>query len=233
MLANINRRLKERRCRFTLAGSAGAGAKCASRKKFSDQGACAFVGSLQLSEASREIRFKYDRSTSGPTIYAYVNGKPTKRIDPFGLMTEDIHRFITEDAIGNDSCLLGGGLPDLVQKVDNQRGSQSPVNAYKHCMRNGLIAETVEEARAAHMFYEAEQLTSCTMQGLANALHAAQDCHASGHAGYQPYYGLLKLTRAHVLGDIRPGSAYFAAVETSRNLISKFKNMCPCVCAGK
>jgi len=169
----------------------------------------------------------------GVNGFAYVNSNPTRRIDLFGLLSEDMHRFATEAAITNDSCLVGSGLQDLVQKVDNQKGSQWVVNAYKHCMRNGTNGQTVEEARAEHMFYEAEQLSTCTMQGLANALHAAQDCHASGHVGYQPYYGLHRLTRKHARGDFSPGRAYEAAIETSRNMIAKFKNMCPCVCAGK
>jgi hypothetical protein len=100
-------------------------------------------------------------------------------------------------------------------------------------MSNGTAGQTPEEAEAAYQDYVDKQIATCTLDGLARALHAAQDSAAGGHKGFQPWDGgsgpLHLPSRSHIQADTFPSAAELAdAVEKSREVLKRYKEKCQC-----
>jgi len=161
----------------------------------------------------------------GLSLYVLTKNNPLSVTDPLGLFTPGRHNEITRSAAASSCPKFAGGLAYLVMQADFTLGSQDPANAPQHAMCSpGQTAEQGE--RATEQFIE-EQLKTCSIAGLAKALHAAQDKHAGGHRGCQTWPGGLP-SWEHLKQDAFPGSAAGAAEAESRTVIERFKAMCPC-----
>jgi hypothetical protein len=77
----------------------------------------------------------------------------------------------------------------LGQKTgDADTGTQSREDAYKHNMCSPGISPAACRAKIAN--YIEEQLSLCTLDGLANALHDIQDGYSPAHGDGQVWHGL-------------------------------------------
>ncbi|MBT9513455.1 MAG: hypothetical protein IV104_14045 [Acidovorax sp.] len=155
--------------------------------------------------------------------FAYVRGNPLKYTDPLGLFGFAEHVWITNEATGGDS-----DLAKATAMADFLPGSQEPKNSYWHAMRDGTGPQTAEQAQALFHEYIERQLGSCSVQGLARALHALQDSFAAGHRDFQPWAGGVPGPE-HLRGDVLPSQITLKkAVSASKALIEKYKQICEC-----
>ena len=99
-------------------------------------------------------------------------------------------------------------MAQSVANVDYATGSQgtSPDAANTHAMAgrkpNSQQNESCQQAYSGTM----RQLGNDVNNGnIPKALHTIQDATAPGHAGYQPYTGLLNLSLSHLWSDAKPG----------------------------
>ncbi|WP_457332758.1 RHS repeat-associated core domain-containing protein [Rhizobacter sp. P5_C2] len=161
------------------------------------------------------------------STYTYVNGNPLSYIDPRGLFGYAEHRWITKQALGGDLS----SYPDLdadVAGVDFQEHSQDTDRAFWHHMRDGKTGQSVDEARLLYEQWVDGNIKNCNRQGLARALHAAQDSFAAGHRDFQPWSGGIPSAK-HLRGDVLPSTAtYVRAIEASKTLIERYKAECEC-----
>jgi RHS repeat-associated protein len=163
------------------------------------------------------------------STYTYSGGNSISNIDPLGLFGYPQHISITNQALGGDTSFPG--LARDVAGVDLLPGSQDPVNSFWHAMSDGLINQPAWLAQDLFNDYVDTQLSSCTIEGLARALHAVQDSAARGHKGFQPWYGgstpLHIPSLSHINGDWNPSAAEKTeAVQKSRGIIQRFKKSC-------
>jgi RHS repeat-associated protein len=162
-----------------------------------------------------------DRNT-----YLYVRAQPSSGTDAHGLFTFGRHVDITWKAANSAGCQkIATPLGYLVGNVDFEPGSQNPENAYQHAMC--APEQDVREGTAHTEDYIESQMKTCTLKGLARALHAAEDKYAGGHQGCQIWPG-GRPTWRHIFQDAFPGSAASAAEIEARRLIQRFKETCPC-----
>jgi RHS repeat-associated protein len=168
----------------------------------------------------------------GLSTYGYVGQIPLRYSDPTGLYAPFVHREITTAAVaGTRSCSTFNGLPSSVAAVDHEPSflkSQSKKNAHWH----GMSEEGVDgrEAERRYDEYIEKQLSRCNKEGLAKALHAAQDSTAPGHR-FASYGGLLDISLMHILQDYFPSPwIKMYAVNYSQTLLNKFRDKCPCAC---
>jgi hypothetical protein len=155
---------------------------------------------------------------------------PAKYVDPKGLFIGKHHQDVSYNAM-MQTC------PKLASQVANQSvladwppwgETQSPRLAYRHCMRG--TRQSTHEAEHLWSGYIDEQLRTCTPQGLGRALHAVQDCNASGHRGFQEWNGGIPDSE-HRDGDINPTAQDLSnALAHSIQVIERFKKMCECQC---
>jgi hypothetical protein len=168
----------------------------------------------------------------GSNFYTYVNNNAMNFIDPYGLFLHHIHSRITGMAALAAGCSKHASrLSLLVAGVDFKQGSLAPENAYWHSMCDGTRKQSRAEGELLANNLINDGVSSCKLQRLADALHAAQDGFAGGHRGCQPWNGGWWPGTRHILQDSSPALADEAgAFQTSQTLIKQFKDNCPCIC---
>jgi len=164
-------------------------------------------------------------------FYAYVKNHPIVSTDPSGLFVSRVHNRITNNAAIAAGCsTLAPRLRKMVALVDFKPESSATYNAPWHgmCRPKQNQRQGSEEIRD----YIDSQVKSCTLDGLANALHAAQDSFAGGHRGCQPWDGgfLGFPGFVHLWEDSFPGASGAAAEAESVRIINRYRSMCPCPC---
>ena len=172
-----------------------------------------FPGQLRDRESGKSYNYfrDYDAATDrygssdpiglrgGVNTFAYAKAQPISQFDSKGLFTGKHHRDLTESCAG-ECPKLAGKLPWATVGVDYQSGSQSPDLAQRHAMcRPG---QDPAQGAVWIQSYISFQLNTCTLGGLANALHAAQDGFAAGHRGCRVWDGSISLE--HLRGDMFP-----------------------------
>jgi RHS repeat-associated protein len=168
----------------------------------------------------------------GMNTYVYGDDRPVERSDFLGLFSWAHHVHMTQNAARQECPRLLPGLPIMVAQVDYKKGSQDPIYAFIHAMRDGTAGQDAWQAHMQTINYIDAELQKCTEDGLANALHAEQDRHSRPHVGSQAWTGSASGRRRHLWGDTFGaaggyfGQAEFATVQTLR----RFNIMCPCVC---
>lgn len=164
----------------------------------------------------------------GINTYGYVFGNPLLLSDRLGLYAGDGHSNMTRDALAGETCVDIEDLAMRTQNVDYQRNTQSPQNSHRHAMSNGAAGESASDAEQRYNNYVGSQLSSCTIQGLANALHAVQDSTAPGHRGFQAWRGGMP-SFSHIGKDFAPGDAAWEdGKQQTKQLFEQFKARCGC-----
>jgi hypothetical protein len=138
--------------------------------------------------------------------------------------------MITRDALAGEKCVDIDELAKRTQDVDAKRGSQNPNNSHWHAMTNGRNGESPADAERKYNNYVDSELGKCTLDGLANALHAVQDSAASGHKGFQRWNGGSP-SGSHMKGDFFPKPAdWDDGKQKTRDLMDRYKRRCGCSC---
>ena len=148
-------------------------------------------------------------------------------MDLFGLLAGDGHSIATIDAFNNIDPIPGidvNELADMVQGADYLPESQEPANAAWHCMRTDGLTQW--QGRRNYEIFINKMIKSCTKEGLARALHAAQDCAARGHQNFAIWKGGIPGIH-HVVGDLFPtDSEWQNAVNNAKKIIERYKREC-------
>lgn len=136
-----------------------------------------------------------------------------------------MHRELTRAATGRED------LAKKVADVDFLPGSQDPWLAHWHAMRPPW--KTPQEAGELYEWYVEHSLSQCTDDGLARALHAAQDSASAGHAGKQIWDGgrtFLHLPSIqHVIKDTWPTQAEWEdALQKTEDILRRYEERCSC-----
>lgn len=150
--------------------------------------------------------------------------------DHLGLFSSSVHNEITQDAVGMTgiSC---PNLPADVALVDYLPHSQDTENAPWHAMRDGKNpGATAQSAQREFDAYVQQSWKLCTCQGLARALHAVQDSHAAGHAGFQRWSGGIP-SGSHLYHDGFPTPGERGgALNDSVRIIRQYQGNCKKSC---
>jgi len=165
----------------------------------------------------------------GLNTYTYVANNPLKWIDPAGLFTIPIHEEVTREVVRAELPDLLRTMPTMVGQVDLRAGSQSPKNSHMHAMCAPGMSPSIGMSKLEE--YIEQELSKCTPEGLASALHAAQDKHSPSHQSCQVWHGQSTTpTRqlvGHVLSDLAGRGVRDAMLE-SQLILQRFKKQCPC-----
>ena len=164
----------------------------------------------------------------GLNTYSYASGSPIIWTDPFGLFCFNVHISVSYSALRD----VGASFIDAVDLAIRTAAAdvspsyliaQAPRNANRHGMARP--GQSRNEAREGAEEYIDANIRKCTYQGLANALHAAQDSAALGHRFFQEYDGSVDLF--HRLTDCIPGQAVERdARGNSDRVIERAKKIC-------
>jgi RHS repeat-associated protein len=172
---------------------------------------------------------------AGLNTYLYVAASPLLYSDPQGLYIPGVHNSITyTQAMG--TCLQpeASKLGNTTGDVDTLPNSQMPENSRMHSMCSGSPVSTSTCQQMIDLYIQ-QQLSECTLDGLALALHAIQDGFAPGHKGGQTWPGMPGTPggiswgagAAHFFGDLFPISGKPA--QATKKTIVDWCNRCrPC-----
>jgi hypothetical protein len=166
---------------------------------------------------------------SGNASAQYVANNPLRWIDPTGLFTIPVHEEVTRETVRVELPELLRSLPTMVGLVDLREGSQFPKNSFMHAMCAPGMSPSVGMTKLEE--YIEEELRKCTPEGLASALHAAQDKHSPSHQNCQVWYGrsatpTRQLAR-HLSSDLA-GRGVRGAMLESQFILQRFKKHCLC-----
>ena len=163
--------------------------------------------------------------------FAYAESSPLKYADPFGLFAAGIHAHVTKEAVSKHCPNLVDQMPVRTVLVDFQPGSQDPSQSYRHAMCSP--GQSASEGMTMTEEHIEREVAKCTAEGLANALHAAQDKHSRSHSMCQVWWGSKRLSKSallkHLMGDTAGAGVRDASVE-SELIVKRFKERCGCDC---
>ena len=164
--------------------------------------------------------------------YRYTKNNPINNTDIFGLLAGDGHSIATIDAFNAVDPLPGIDINEvarLSQDADYLPESQEPANAAWHCMRRDGLTEW-QGKRNYEMFIN-KMIKTCNKRGLARALHAAEDCAASGHQRFAIWKGGIPNIH-HVFRDLVPtDNQWTRAVNNAKKILDRYKR--ECITCGK
>jgi RHS repeat-associated protein len=168
----------------------------------------------------------------GLNTYAYVMSNPLRYVDPMGLFTGQVHEEITRDVARKSCPKLANSLPPAVSTVDTLPDSQDSKFSYMHAMCEP--GTSTSQGMTINEEYIERQISTCSVPGLAKALHAGQDKHSPSHRGCRPWSGRQNMTMAQLMAHAnadrgQSGGVQEAATE-SEFIINRFKARCPCQC---
>ena len=151
----------------------------------------------------------------GSNVYSYVAGNPVGRTDVTGLFWSNHHYSLSYFSTASSGLSTSDSMMVAAYSVTADIGTQGIEDAHKHSMtRSG--GSHAESRRDRNRFI-VDQLRAGTLEGLGNALHAAQDEFAQGHQ-FIEYDGTVDA--AHMWLDALPsGSTYWQAFERSLLLV--------------
>lgn len=132
--------------------------------------------------------------------YSYALNNPMAYVDNNGKWPTSIHERIVDLALPGLSNAERQVIKQASYRIDHERGSQSPDNAYKHGMR--APNESVDEATQATSGWiedwkrtaqkSADKNTVLTAFGF--AFHAVSDMTSPSHEGFQVWRGIVDST---------------------------------------
>jgi RHS repeat-associated protein len=168
----------------------------------------------------------------GINTYAYVANNPTGFSDPSGLYIGPWHRAFTETgALGAGmSPTTAERLAELVVQADV--GTQGIADAHRHAMC--AARSTQEHCEEKYRRFIEDELKKCTMEGLANAVHAMQDSYPFGHSGLKWYGGMIGMVFPflgldHLIPDAFPTrQALWVVPVATGDMIEKWQDRCDC-----
>jgi RHS repeat-associated protein len=166
----------------------------------------------------------------------YALNDPVNRLDQRGLFVSWWHSYFTAQGA------LQAGLTEsvanqLAEQVvgvdsdDSHPGTQDPKNAFMHAMCTPFTSIDACMARIADHINE--QMSRCTRDGLAQAIHAKQDSFSFAHANGQTWPGMLAMWGAplliHGILDLTPDFySFYRIPNVTANMIKQFANQCKC-----
>ena len=167
----------------------------------------------------------------GSNTYAYTRGHPLTQVDPLGLFAFHRHWDITVSAMSGIKCDKLS-LLSLAWKTAYTAdvGTQGVMDSHRHSMC-APFQPYAGHCSAKIESFIANEMSKCTVDGLANALHATQDGFSSSHDGqtwdggrwgWWPGWG-------HLHRDVVvPNNVGKEATKASRDLIERFIANCGC-----
>jgi RHS repeat-associated protein len=172
----------------------------------------------------------------GLNTFIYVLSNPLQNSDPSGQYIPGVHNSITyTQARGTCVDSQAAELGQKAGDVDSAPGSQSPINSYRHNMCSPSDSALACNQKISR--YIDEQLSQCTLDGLANALHDIEDGYPPGHSGGQTWRGMPGTKGGeswlsalwHGIRDLFPATG--AAARATKQAINNWCQKCSKSCA--